>query len=240
MNADDFGRSAGVNRGVVDAFEHGIVTSASLMVRWPAATEAARYARRRGELSVGLHVDLSEWEQRDSRWIAVYDFAGGDDPRRIEAEIHAQLDVFRALMDSEPTHLDSHQHVHLQEPARSVLRRLALELEVPLRHETPAIEYRGDFYGQTSEGEAIPDAISVDRLIGIAETLRPGITELGCHPGYAADLDSTYRAERDEEVRVLCDARVRRALDDLKIELCAFHTIPAGAGSVGARPEREA
>jgi predicted glycoside hydrolase/deacetylase ChbG (UPF0249 family) len=41
--------------------EQGIVTSASLMVRRPAALEAAAYARRRPDLSVGPHVDLGEW-----------------------------------------------------------------------------------------------------------------------------------------------------------------------------------
>ena len=35
VNADDFGQSAGINRGIVEAHERGIVTSASLMVRWP-------------------------------------------------------------------------------------------------------------------------------------------------------------------------------------------------------------
>lgn len=46
VNADDFGQSPGVNRGIIEAHEHGIVTSASLMVRWPAATEAAAYGRQ--------------------------------------------------------------------------------------------------------------------------------------------------------------------------------------------------
>lgn len=41
VNADDFGLSPGVNRGVIEAHEAGIVTSASLMVRWPGAAEAA-------------------------------------------------------------------------------------------------------------------------------------------------------------------------------------------------------
>ena len=40
VNADDFGQSRGVNRGVIEAHERGIVTSASLMVRWPAAESA--------------------------------------------------------------------------------------------------------------------------------------------------------------------------------------------------------
>jgi YdjC-like protein len=41
VNADDFGQSSGVNRGIIEAHEKGILTSASLMVRWPATEEAA-------------------------------------------------------------------------------------------------------------------------------------------------------------------------------------------------------
>jgi len=45
VNADDFGQSTGINRGIIEAHERGVVTSASLMVRWPAAIDAAQYAR---------------------------------------------------------------------------------------------------------------------------------------------------------------------------------------------------
>jgi hypothetical protein len=44
VNADDLGCSRGVNRGIIEAHERGIVTSASLMVNRPAASEAAEYA----------------------------------------------------------------------------------------------------------------------------------------------------------------------------------------------------
>ena len=60
VNADDFGQSHGVNRGIMQAHRRGIVTSASLMVRWLAASEAAAYAREHPSLSLGLHVDLGE------------------------------------------------------------------------------------------------------------------------------------------------------------------------------------
>jgi len=60
VNADDLGHSSAVNRGVMRAHDHGIVTSASLMVRWPAAVEAAEYARNRPGLSLGLRTLTSE------------------------------------------------------------------------------------------------------------------------------------------------------------------------------------
>ncbi len=65
VNADDFGHSAAVNAGVVEAHERGLVTSASLMVRRPAAAAAAAYARSRPELGLGLHVELGEWVYAD-------------------------------------------------------------------------------------------------------------------------------------------------------------------------------
>ena len=42
VNADDFGQSPGINSGVIRAYEEGILTSASLMVRWPAAQRRPR------------------------------------------------------------------------------------------------------------------------------------------------------------------------------------------------------
>jgi chitin disaccharide deacetylase len=65
VNADDFGLSEGVNRGIIEAAEKGIVTSASLMVRQPAAAAAAAYARKLDRISVGLHLDLGEWVYRN-------------------------------------------------------------------------------------------------------------------------------------------------------------------------------
>src|SRR5262245_58763076 len=71
LNADAFGLSAGVNRGIIEAHERGIVTSASVMVRWPAAEEATHYGRANPQLSLGLHVDLGEWAYRDGTWVAM-------------------------------------------------------------------------------------------------------------------------------------------------------------------------
>src|SRR5262245_44565211 len=73
VNADDFVQSEGINRGIIDAFENGIVTSVSLMARWRAAASAAAYARAHPNLSVGLHVDLGEWVYREGEWQLLYE-----------------------------------------------------------------------------------------------------------------------------------------------------------------------
>src|SRR5262249_16709084 len=118
VNADDFGQSPGVNRGVIAAHERGIVTSASLMVRWPAAAEAAAYARTHPDLGLGLHLDLGEWTYREGSWVARYLVAVPDDARAVSDEVGRQLAAFRSLVGRDPTHLDSHQHVHREDPVR--------------------------------------------------------------------------------------------------------------------------
>jgi chitin disaccharide deacetylase len=228
VNADDFGQSPGVNRGVVEAHERGIVTSASLMVRWPAAAEAAAYARGRPELSVGLHVDLGEWVCEGGAWRPLY-AVPLDDAGSATDEVARQLLRFRELTGQPPTHLDSHQHVHRRDPVRSALAALARDLGIPLREGDPHIRYSGAFYGQTADGEPRPDAITVAGLIRILETFPPGLTELGCHPGYADDVHTMYRHERAREIAVLCDPRVRGALARLRIQLTSFASVVPGA-----------
>jgi predicted glycoside hydrolase/deacetylase ChbG (UPF0249 family) len=234
VNADDFGISEGVNRGIIEAHERGIVTSASFMVRYPGAADAAAYARQHPELSVGLHFDIAEWRYEAGEWRAAYAVVDANDSAAVEAELRRQLALFERLMSRGPTHLDSHQHVHLEEPARTVARKCARELHVPLRGCDSLVTYCGSFYGQSSEGEAFPDGISADGLIKLISDLPAGWTEAGCHPGYGEDLDSVYCAERADEVRVLCSERVREALVREGVQLRSFHDVANTCGRVSA------
>jgi chitin disaccharide deacetylase len=216
VNADDFGLSAGVNAGIANAHEQGIVTSASLMVRRAAAGQAGAYARRHRELSVGLHVDMGEWEYRDGAWIIV-----AEPPESYEHELLRQLEVFRRLVGQDPTHLDSHQHVHREQPLATALAAIARELDVPVRGMDRRIAYEGGFYGQTARGEPMHHAISVKAMLDLLGDLPEGITELGCHPGVASE-DLVYGIERSIEQLTLCDPQVHKALEAHGIRLCSF------------------
>jgi predicted glycoside hydrolase/deacetylase ChbG (UPF0249 family) len=227
VNADDFGLSPGVNRGIVQAHEQGIVTSASLMVRWPAAAEAAAYACAHPELSLGLHLDLGQRAFRAGRYRALYQVVPLDDPTAVAEEAARQLASFRRLVGRSPSHLDSHQHVHRRPTVGQPLAELARTLGVPLREYAPAIRFCGAFYGQTARGTPLRSAIGVESLLQIVARLAPGITELMCHPGDGSPLDAAYVAERAEELRALCDPRVRTALAAERIELRAFHDLQA-------------
>src|ERR1043166_9167956 len=111
VNADDFGASRGVNRGIIEAHEHGIVTSASLMVDGAAAAEAAEFARGTTDLGVGLHVELRRWRRGLPPWRgAALSTAGVR--RHARRELQRQLDRFRLLVGRDPTHLDSRSEEH--------------------------------------------------------------------------------------------------------------------------------
>ena len=227
VNADDFGLSEGTNRGIIEAHERGIVTSASLMVRQPAVASAVDFAKSHPALAVGLHLDLGEWEWRDGDWFQMYHVVPTDDAAAVADEIEHQLGIFRELMGRAPTHLDSHQHVHQHEPVRSAAIAVAARLGVPLRGISGNIAYCGNFYGHGAKGSPFPEGISVENLIGIFRTLPDGTTELCCHPGREESLRSCYRAERLTEVDTLCDPRIRRALEHERISLARFGEFPS-------------
>ncbi len=229
VNADDFGQSPGVNRGIIKAHEHGIVSSTSMMVRWPASADAAQYARTHPRLSVGLHLDLGEWIYRDDGWVCLYEVAALADGDAVAAAIASQLQAFRDLIGRDPTHLDSHQHVHRDDPLRTIVINLGRKIGVPVRHFHDQIRYSGNFYGQTGKGSPFPAGISVNHLVDTIAALCPGVTELGCHPGLGVDVESMYRDERAIEVETLCDPRVRQSIDDNSIELCGFDSFRTNA-----------
>jgi predicted glycoside hydrolase/deacetylase ChbG (UPF0249 family) len=220
VNADDLGLSLGVNAGIVRAHADGIVTSASLMVRQAAAAEAVEEAGAHPALAVGLHLDLGQWDYAGGEWTASYTRCEPDDETAVEAECRAQLEAFRALLGRDPTHLDSHQHVHDSEPVASIMEAIAAELGVPLRGRR--VRYEGGFYGQTGKGEPVPEGITAERLALMIEELPSGWTEIGCHPGLGLVAESSYGHERQLEVQALCDPAVRAALRQAGVRLRSF------------------
>ncbi|MDQ1489141.1 MAG: hypothetical protein QOJ23_1655 [Actinomycetota bacterium] len=238
VNADDLGQSDGVNAGIAEAVAAGIVTSASLMVRWPAAPAAARWAATRPEVSVGVHIDLGEWVYRDGRWAPLYQVVDPDDADAVDDELSGQLGRFVRLLGRLPTHLDSHQHAHLHEPLRSRLLAAGERLGVPVRGASDRVRYCGGFYGQSGRGEPYPEGITFEALLRLLDGLPAGVTELACHPGAdeIADLDTPYRTERGVERRVLCDPRLPGALAARGIALQTFAALQGGTPRPPALP----
>jgi chitin disaccharide deacetylase len=216
VNADDFGYSAGINRGIVECHTNGIVTSTSLMVTGYAVEQAVELSHEHPCLGIGLHWDVWGEDERD------FDL---DDEGAVRDEFDRQLDAFQRLLGRLPTHVDTHRHAHRKWNAQlmPLFRELVEPLGVPLRDDGP-VRFVGDFYAQWQWKVTDLDHVSVpflERLI--REQVDDGWTEISCHPGYViGDFSSVYLEEREAEVSTLTDPRVRRAVDEEGVRLASY------------------
>jgi len=142
VNADDLGWTDGVNRGILEAFHHGIVTSTSLLANGAAFAGGVEAARSAPGLGVGVHLNLSDGPPLADREIVTTllnndgEFAGGPESlllRRargglllaeVEREWDAQIQKVRDAGIA-PTHLDGHKHVHMLPGLFEIALRLA-------------------------------------------------------------------------------------------------------------------
>jgi chitin disaccharide deacetylase len=208
VTADDFGISRGINSGIVEAHLRGVVTSTSLMVDRPASEEAVALARQCPRLSLGLHLELD-----------------GVDPSNVPAEIERQQMRFVELVGSAPTHVDTHHDLHRDPEVLAPLLAWGRRIRVPVRGHSE-VRHFSKFYGRWG-GETDLDQISVDALLRLLdEEVGEGMTELNCHPGYPEPgFPSSYSAEREVEVRTLCDPRLRHAILERGFRLTGFRDL---------------
>ncbi|MDO8736697.1 MAG: ChbG/HpnK family deacetylase [Thermoleophilia bacterium] len=140
VNADDFGLTSGVNRAVVECYQRGVVTSATLMVNGRAAVEAALLAADNPGLGIGLHLNLTSGPPlmppesvpslvsgdgvfpglKAALWRLT---SGSARTHELEDEITAQIDRLIKL-GIRPTHIDSHHHLHAHPRLRSLVRKI--------------------------------------------------------------------------------------------------------------------
>jgi len=147
VNADDLGWTDGVNRGILEAFQHGIVTSASLLANGAAFDGGVAAARSAPGLGIGVHLNLSDgFHTADPESVTTLlndngEFAGGPENlllRRargglslaeVESEWEAQIQKVRGAGIT-PTHVDGHKHVHMLPGLFEISLRLAKRYKI--------------------------------------------------------------------------------------------------------------
>jgi predicted glycoside hydrolase/deacetylase ChbG (UPF0249 family) len=218
FNADDFGYSAGINEGILEAHEWGVVTAATLMVNAPATEDAVALARSHPRLAVGLHVNFTNEAER------LIDL---EDALVCEAELRRQYARFLDLVGRKPTHLDAHQHVHRHPMRRLLFELLADEEGLPLRDRPPVV-FKGGFYAQWEYGVSDPEKVSLAALERILRhELKEGVYEMACHPGhFDPALTAVYHRDREAELRTLTDPRLPDLLAELGIRLISYRELP--------------
>jgi hopanoid biosynthesis associated protein HpnK len=130
INSDDFGLTSGVNRAIAEAHSQGVVTSATLMARSSALTDAVQIAAATPTLAVGCHVVLLDGapvlpphlvptllDEGTQFRHSLAQFALAITRNRINAaEVEAEATAQIAHIQSigvRVSHLDTHKHAHI-------------------------------------------------------------------------------------------------------------------------------
>ena len=148
VNADDYGRSPGVSRGILQAHCEGIVTSTTVMINQPDVERQLAEALNCPKLGVGLHLVFSAWRpilppedipslvDSDGLFLGQHDLwahAEEISAEHLRGEFGAQLERFHQVSGRLHDHLDCHQFVHLYPPVFQIYSDLAAEFRLPLR-----------------------------------------------------------------------------------------------------------
>ena len=243
VNADDFGLSKGQNYGIIDACRHGVVTSTTALVNGEAIEHAVQLSRELPELAVGMHFVLTLGKPltampgltRDGllgKWIwqmAEEDTLPLDE---ISHELAAQYQRFIDLFGREPTHLDSHHHVHMFPQIFPVVANFAAQHGIALRIDRQTVfeaadlpvalrtsqGFSGEFYG-----EAISEELFLQVLDASADRGESSL-EVMCHPAFVDNIirQSAYCYPRLTELDVLTSPVLKYAIAERGYRLGSF------------------
>lgn len=238
VNADDFGFSEGVNRGIVEAYKNGIVTSCSVMMTMPALTHAKVLAQKNPELKLGLHLNMTLGRPLTNCISLIKENGFFYKPKEkpdinkflkseIKIEFLAQYKKFISEFKRKPTHLDTHLYAHqIYGVVKEVISEISEEKNIPVRDlDTPGFKkaYFIDWF-KVCKNET-EDAIWLRFEENKQLILSQEIAELMVHPAWPDNYlckHSSYNKQRLIELKILTSDKIKKFIKENKIILTDF------------------
>ena len=247
VNADDFGMSPGVNRGIRYAYEQGIVRSTTLMPGMNYFNDAVDISKDCEFLAVGIHLTLTAGTpvlrghktivDNNGNFIKMKNALNNGskiDLDEVRSELFAQVEkVFAAGIDI--SHVDSHHHIHGVKEVFEIVLDICKQYSLPLRaiDENQRKEARKreivvtddftvDFYDKD---------VSLEKLLEIlvnAKKKKTETIELMCHPAFLDSIvynQSSYNVQRMNELAVLTTPGLENRLSAMGVELIDFFNL---------------
>ncbi|HWP49228.1 MAG TPA: ChbG/HpnK family deacetylase [Candidatus Limnocylindrales bacterium] len=250
INADDFGLTPEVSRGILQTVREGIVTSTTVLINSPHVGELPELLKTR--VGIGLHFNLT-WGSPvsspeevpsliDEKGFFHSDpsFLGPEGesvyPRKseeIQKELEAQVERFLRLLQKPPTHIDVHKHAHKYPTVLNPLIRVAKKYRIPVRAINSGmrtvLQENGLVTTDFFMGGALPEGPywTKEQLLTTLIQVQPGVTEIMCHPGYVPEPipGMFYNQQREVELRSFCDPEVQEEIKKQGIQLVDFSFI---------------
>lgn len=233
FNADDLGLSVGVNKGIIEGYEKGVVNSSSLMTTTIHFEDTVSLITKHNLPNIGLHFNLTEGEpllknhktivDKENQLLRDIHFANNVDVAEVYAELEAQyLKAVNAGVAI--NHIDSHHHIHMTANLRAVFAAFSKEYKLPLRKINNTTRHplkTFKFYKDTSGAKYLTSKISLDfygegvtenNLIHILEQHKGADLEIMCHPGYIDAENGIYNKEREMELQILTSEKIKNRI----------------------------
>ncbi len=241
VNADDFGFTRDVNRGIVEAHRNGILTATTLMAPGDAFDDAVRLAKENPTLDVGCHLVL----------VGSPGFAPSV-AKLLQNVLLKRVDIYGELAVQVrricgagivPTHLDTHKHTHLIPQVLDAVARISEEFKIPwvrrpfdFPMQAGGIGWKKRFvsgsfgivrgrmqrvlakHGCKSTdhfaGFKITGKYDASDLVALIRALPEGSTEFMCHPGLCTDELRSSRTRLKESRELELRALVAKEVRD--------------------------
>lgn len=246
INADDFGHSKGINMGIIEAYQDGVLTSTTLMASMPGFDQAVELSKQNPGLGVGVHLtltcgypvskglktivddkgafqNLSFYEKKDNLDLINLD--------EVYKEWKSQIDKVIAS-GIVPTHIDSHHHINSLDKLQKIYLSLADEYNLPVRNNFNLPEgYKStskmlDYFDQLGGKTDIWRNMETNNLIRDCKIYDS--IEIMCHPAYVDAFlaeNSAYTINRTSALKELLNPEIKKLFDDNGIELITFRDL---------------
>ncbi|MDR1699925.1 MAG: chitin disaccharide deacetylase [Lachnoclostridium sp.] len=242
FNADDFGYSKGVNYGIMEAYQNGVVRSATMMAGMIGFDHAVQLAKENPGLKIGVHLTLTTGKSvggiyktltdEDGYFLSQKEIEnraneGKLDLSEVEEEYEVQIKKITTAgicVD----HFDGHHHTQNLSGVSDIFLKLAKRHRVSVRFpdkERLCGDYSGikttDSFTQSFYGEDV----TVKKLMQCINGCKGESLEIMCHPAYL-DYElyrgSSYNIRRFYELDVLTGNEIKRYIKENSYILCSF------------------
>lgn len=253
VNADDYGLTREVSRGIRLAHQQGIVTSTTVMMNMPLVEEdLATLSRETPSLALGVHLTLTAGQpvlsaaevktliDKQENFFGLRELqkkVSDINLEEVRLEWKTQIEKLLGL-GYYPDHLDSHHHISYRNfDLFSVMLSLAHEYNLPIRSipfqlEQEKLEKTQQEYGVISPEKVVTnffgDSLSNAFLIQLLNSVKSGTIELMVHPGYSDSRllgMSSYTWQRVRELHILSSPRIRDFIHRGSLTLTNFSAV---------------
>lgn len=252
VNADDYGITLGVSKGIIKGMKEGIITDTSALVNSKDFEESAKLAMDAGITSMGVHLTITFLEPvLDKSMVKSIVNDNGKFFRKpnlipknykkeeVKAELKAQIEKFLAT-GLKLNHLDSHHGISvLDAKLFDIVLELANEYNVPIRREDTVSrdqEIKGKFSASGAKGadyvcaDFSSLAVREEYVMSILEKNKDvdAIFEFGGHPGFVDEelkAITSFADERENDLAVFMSEKVVNYIKDNNIQLISYSEI---------------